>query len=330
MQVVEDIGKAMEEYTIVVTKSTVPVGTNRKLKEIIAQHYKGAFEIISNPEFLQEGLAIEGFMHPDRIIIGYDSDEKAAHKVAELYKPFNAEVVITNLETAEMIKYASNAFLATEISFINTIARLCEQTGADVTKVSEGMKLDKRIGQKAFLNAGVGYGGSCFPKDVQALVRIAKTNKVNFKILKEVESVNKEQRQRFILKIKNVLGDVNGKRIAVLGVAFKPGTDDIREAPAITIIEGLLSLGAAVSAYDPIAQKNAKRALPDVSFSKNIFSMCKNADAVVIITDWKEFRDLDWTKIAKAMKTPIVFDGRNMFLSQEMNEKNIRYFSIGR
>ena len=328
--VAEEIGKHLKKEAVVVTKSTVPVGTNRKVKDIIASHYEGAFEVISNPEFLREGSAIKDFMNPDRIIIGFDKNRRAAEKVEELYKPLKAATLLTDLETAEMIKYASNSFLATEISFINTISQVCERVGADVKKVAEGMKLDKRIGPKAFLAAGLGYGGSCFPKDVKALIRIAKDNKVNFKILKEVEAVNKEQRQRFVLKMQKALGILRGKRIAVLGIAFKPETDDIREAPAITIIEALLSLGANVVAYDPVAQANVKRAMPDLRFAPSVAAACKGSDAVAIMTEWKEFKEADWKKIARTMRSALMFDGRNMFEAEKMQNAGMRYFSIGR
>lgn len=328
--VAEEIGRHLKKEAIVVTKSTVPVGTNRKVKDVIASHYEGDLEVISNPEFLREGSAIEDFMHPDRIVIGFHENQKAAEKVAALYKPLKAPVLMTDLETAEMIKYASNSFLAVEISFINTIAQVCEHVGADVKKVAKGMKLDKRIGPKAFLAAGLGYGGSCFPKDVKALIRIAKDHKVDFRILKDTEAVNKEQRQRFVLKIQKTLGSLRGKRIAVLGVAFKPETDDIREAPAITVIEALTGLGAEVVVYDPVAQANVKKRMPGLHFAFNIATACKGAHAVAIMTEWREFKGANWQKIAKTMDQPLMFDGRNMFEKEEMQRAGMRYFSIGR
>ncbi|MFA5009131.1 MAG: UDP-glucose/GDP-mannose dehydrogenase family protein [Candidatus Paceibacterota bacterium] len=326
----EEIGKNLKKYTIVATKSTVPMGTNKKVKEIISKNYAGDFAVISNPEFLREGSAIEHFFNPDRIIIGYDKDEKAAKKVAELYNSLNSEVLITNLETAEMIKYASNSFLAVEISFINTIARLCEKVGADVELVSQGMKLDKRIGKRAFLSAGLGYGGSCFPKDVKALIQVLKDYQVDNNILETAEEINLTQRHYFILKVKKILGDLRNKKIAILGLAFKPGTDDMRESPAINIIEGLLSFGAKLIAYDPAAKENAKKLIPELLFSDTIEEACKNSDAVIIITDWQEFKKIDWKNIINKMKTPIIFDGRNMFSLEEMRKIGINYFSIGR
>lgn len=326
----EEIGKNLIGHAIIVTKSTVPMGTNRKMMELISKNYKGEFAVISNPEFLREGLAIDDFLNPDRVVLGYDKNRKAAERVAELYVSLNTEILITNLETAEMIKYAANAFLATEISYINSIARLCEKVGADVESVSEGLKLDKRIGKKAFLSAGLGYGGSCFPKDVKALIQIARDNKVDNNLLEAVEEINLTQRHYFILKIKNSLGDLSGKRIAILGMAFKPETDDMRESPAINIAEGLLSLGAELVAYDPVAQENAKKLIPELVFAESMENACENADAVAIITDWSEFKDIDWVNIISKMKNPLVFDGRNMFDPEKMKEIGVSYFPIGR
>jgi UDPglucose 6-dehydrogenase len=326
----KEIGESLTGYAIIITKSTVPMGTNRKIKEMISENYKGEFAVVSNPEFLREGLAVDDFLNPDRIVLGYDKDKKAVEKVKELYSPLNTEVLITNFETAEMVKYAANAFLATEISYINSIARLCEKVGADVELVSEGLKLDKRIGKKAFLSAGLGYGGSCFPKDVKALIRIARDNQVDNNLLESVEEINLTQRHYFILKMKDVLGDLTGKRIAILGMAFKPETDDMRESPAINIVEGLLSLGVEVIAYDPIAESNAKKLIPELKFADSIENACREADAVAIITNWSEFKDIEWEKIINIMKTPFVFDGRNMFDLEKMKGMSINYFSIGR
>lgn len=328
--VAEEIGKNLTGYTIIATKSTVPMGTNREIMKRISANYDGEFDVISNPEFLREGLAIDDFLKPDRVVLGYDKNKGAAEKVAELYAPLNTEVLITDLETAEMIKYAANAFLATEISYINSIARLCEKVGADVEAVSEGLKLDKRIGKKAFLSAGLGYGGSCFPKDVRALIRIARDYDTKNTLLEVVEEVNLGQRQYFVMKIREKLGDLKGKKIAILGMSFKPDTDDMREAPAINIVEGLSSLGADLVAYDPVAEKNAKRIFPELVFAESIEKACEGADAVAIITDWAEFKDIDWGTIINTMKNPLVFDGRNMFDPEKMREMNIDYFPIGR
>jgi UDPglucose 6-dehydrogenase len=326
----EEIGRSLTSHQVVINKSTVPIGTGQLVKKTIKQFYKGKFDVVSNPEFLKEGSAIDDFMHPDRIVIGFDEDRSAADKVAKLYEVLGSPILITNLEAAEMIKYASNSFLATQISFINSVAEICEKVGADVTEVAAGMKLDKRIGKKAFLNAGLGYGGSCFPKDVQALVKIAKDNDADFTILEEVEAVNKSQRQRFVRSIQKKLGEIKGKKIGVWGIAFKPKTDDIREAPSITIIEALQDLGAKLVVFDPVAEENTKRFFPDLGFAKNPFEACKGADALVIITEWNEFKQLDLNKVKKLMKEPVVFDGRNIYQTAEMKKLGFKYYSIGR
>ena len=311
-------------------KSTVPIGTGEMVKTTIKKYYKKDFDVVSNPEFLKEGAALDDFFHPDRVVIGVNGSKKAAERIAELYKVLNCPIVVTNLETAEMIKYASNSFLATQISFINSIANVCEKVGADVTDVSRGMKLDKRIGERAFLNAGVGYGGSCFPKDVSAMVEIARESKEDFKILEEVEATNKAQRQKFIKKIIENIGEVKDKRIAIWGIAFKAKTDDIREAPAITIIEALQSLGAEVLAYDPVAEENARKAMPDVIYVSRPQDACKKADALVIVTDWDEFKQIDFKTIASLMKSKNIFDGRNIYNPEEMRKAGFKYYGIGR
>ncbi len=326
----EDIGKNLNHYAIIVNKSTVPIGTGEMVKNTIKKYYKEDFDVVSNPEFLKEGAALDDFFHPDRVVIGVNGSKKAAERIAELYKVLNCPIVVTNLETAEMIKYASNSYLATQISFINSIANICEKVGADVTDVSRGMKLDKRIGERAFLNAGIGYGGSCFPKDVSAMVEIAKESKENFRILEEVEATNKEQRQKFIKKIVDNLGKIQGKRIAVWGIAFKAKTDDIREAPAITIIESLQNLGAEVLAYDPVAEENARRVMPDVIYVSRPQDACKKADALVIVTDWDEFKQVDLKAIASLMKNKYIFDGRNIYDSDEVKKTGFKYYGIGR
>lgn len=330
LEAATDIGKNLKHYQIIVNKSTVPIGTGQLIKKTIKKYYKGDFDVASNPEFLREGSAIDDFMNPDRIVIGYDNGNGASDKVAKLYKVLDAPILITDLETAEMIKYASNSFLATQISFINSIAKICEKVGANIEDVAKGMKLDKRIGERAFLNAGVGYGGSCFPKDVQALVGIAKNNNIRFSILEEVEKVNKAQRMDFIFKIKEKLDSLKGKKIALLGVAFKPKTDDIREAPAITIIEALLDFGAEVLIYDPIAQENIKRIFPEAGFCSTAEEACKGADALVIVTEWDEFKQINLENICKLMKKPIVFDGRNIYSLKKMKNLGFDYISIGR
>jgi len=326
----EGIGKNLKKYAIVVNKSTVPIGTGEMVKKTIQKHYTGEFDVVSNPEFLREGSAIDDWMKPDRVVIGDSNGHKAAKKVAKLYEVLESPILITNLEAAEMIKYASNSFLATQISFINSIAAICDKVGADVTEVSKGMKLDKRIGAKAFLNAGLGYGGSCFPKDVEALIQIAHDNKVDFKILEEVEVVNKIQRTKFVEKIRSELKSLKGKKIAVWGIAFKPKTDDIRMAPSVAIIEQLELLGAKIVAFDPVAQENLNIVMPEVEFDDNATNACKDADALVIITEWDEFRQIDLDKIKKIMKKPAIFDGRNIYEPENMQELGFEYYSVGR
>lgn len=330
LAVAEEIGKNLKEYAVVVNKSTVPIGTGELVKKTIKKFYKGKFDVVSNPEFLREGSALEDFVHPDRVVLGDNNGKAAAQKVAKLYEVLGAPILITNLETAEMIKYASNSFLATQISYINSIGRICEKLGADVTEVANGMRLDKRIGKKAFLNAGLGYGGSCFPKDVEALIRIARDSGEEFTILDEVENVNLSQRQRYIQDIKERLGDLKGKKIAVWGIAFKPKTDDIRMAPSITILEGLLAMGAKVTAYDTVAQENIARLMPDLKFAGSPLAACKDADALLIITEWDEFKQLDLKKVKEMMLQPVIFDGRNVYQVEEMKKLEFEYYSIGR
>ncbi|MFA7244309.1 MAG: UDP-glucose/GDP-mannose dehydrogenase family protein [Patescibacteria group bacterium] len=326
----EEIGKNIKKPLVIVNKSTVPIGTGEMVKSTIKKHYKGSFDVISNPEFLREGSAIDDFFHPDRVVIGCNGDREAAEKVAEVYKVLTCPIVITNLETAEMIKYASNSYLATQISFINSIANICEKVGADVADVSRGMKLDKRIGERAFLSAGIGYGGSCFPKDVSAMVEIAKETGEDFRILEEVEAVNKSQRQRFVKKIVEKLGKLKGKRIAIWGVAFKAKTDDIREAPAITIMEALIDLGAEVLAYDPVAVENASKIIPDAIYVNRPTDACKRADALLIVTDWDEFKQVNLDELGNSMKSKVIFDGRNIYNPEDAKKAGFTYFGIGR
>jgi len=326
----ETIGKNLKSYQIIVNKSTVPIGTGELVKSTIRKYYKGDFDVVSNPEFLKEGTALEDWMKPDRVVLGDSNGHKAAEKVAKLYEVLESPVLITNLETAEMIKYASNSYLATQISYINSVASICEKVGADAVEVAKGMKLDKRIGGKAFLSAGLGYGGSCFPKDVEALVQIAKDNDVDFKILEEVEVVNKLQREKFIQKVVKRLGDVKGKKIAVWGIAFKPKTDDIRMAPSITILEVLTALGAEITAFDTVAAENLHNIMPEIKFADKAIDACVDADALLIITEWDEFKQIDLKKIKSTMKTPIIFDGRNIYQPETLKNLGIEYYSIGR
>ncbi|MCE5195139.1 MAG: UDP-glucose/GDP-mannose dehydrogenase family protein [Nitrospiraceae bacterium] len=329
----KEISKHMNSYKIIVTKSTVPVGTGRKLKEIVSKHLSEEidFDIVSNPEFLREGAAIEDFMRPNRVIIGAHS-HKAIAVMKDLYKPLyllETPFVITDIETAELIKYASNSFLAAKISFINEIANLCEKVGADVNTVAKGMGLDHRIGSK-FLHAGPGFGGSCFPKDVKALLNAGKKNNVAMNVVKAVIKTNDMQRDLAVQKIKKELKNLKGKKIAVLGIAFKPNTDDIREAPSLFIIEKLIKYGAKVTAYDPAAIDNAKEIMPDINYCKGISEAIKGADAIVIVTEWNEFRNLDMDKIKKLLKQPYFFDLRNIYEPEKMKQLGFKYFSTGR
>jgi len=328
----ETIGKNMNGYKVIINKSTVPIGTGDSVTKIIQEFYKGEFDVVSNPEFLREGTAVYDFMNPDRIVVGTVSP-KAEKILVELYKNFETEnLIFTDVKTAEMIKYASNAFLATEISFINSIANLCERLGADVEKVAAGMMLDKRIGTKAFLHAGVGYGGSCFPKDVKGLIQIAQENGVRFGILEEVEETNSAQKQSLLTKIQQLLGqDLHDKNITIWGLAFKPHTDDVREAPALVVIRQLIDRGANVKVFDPIAQEAGKKVLGDtVKYESGLTGSVEKSDCLVIVTEWPEFKTVDLKKIKSAMKSPNVVDGRNVFDVKEMKKEGFEYISVGR
>lgn len=326
------IGKSMNGYKVIVNKSTVPVGTGDVVTKIVGEKYRGDFDVVSNPEFLREGTAVTDFMNPDRVVIG-TSSSRAEEVMCQLYNNFGTEnLVVTDIKTAEMIKYASNAFLATEISFINSVANLCEKLGADVEKVAQGMMLDKRIGQKAFLHAGVGYGGSCFPKDVKGLIQIAQENGVRFGILEEVEETNNAQKQSLLGKIQKLLGeDLGGKNIAIWGLAFKPHTDDVREAPALAVIKQLLDRGVRVRVFDPVAQRQAKKILGEsVVFEKDLKKSVENIDCLVIVTEWPEFKAVDLEMLLEKMTTPYIVDGRNIFDPKEMKKKGFKYISVGR
>jgi len=328
----ETIGKNMNGYKVIINKSTVPIGTGDSVTKIVKEFYKGEFDVVSNPEFLREGTAVYDFMNPDRIVVG-TSSAQARRILQELYSNFETEnLVFTDVKTAEMIKYASNAFLATEISFINSIANLCEKLGADVEKVAQGMMLDKRIGLKAFLHAGVGYGGSCFPKDVKGLIQIAQENNFRFGILEEVEETNNAQKQSLLAKVQKLLGqDLHGKNITVWGLAFKPHTDDVREAPALVIIRQLLDRGVSVKVFDPIAQEQAKKVLDgNVTYESDLIESVEKSDCLVIVTEWPEFKTVDLKKIKSAMKGKNVVDGRNIFDPKEMEKEGFNYISVGR
>ena len=316
MAAAAEIGRAMTGYTVVVTKSTVPVGTNRKVAEAVrSANPKADFDIASNPEFLREGAAIDDFMRPDRVVVGVEND-RAQKVMSDIYRPLflrEFPIVFTGLESAEMIKYAANAFLATKITFINEIAALCERVGADVKSVAKGIGLDGRIGNK-FLHAGPGYGGSCFPKDTKALARIGQEHAVPMQIVETVIKVNDQVKQRMLDKIIDLLdGQVNGKTVGVLGVTFKPNTDDMRDAPSLTIVPALVGMGAKVRVTDPEGQREGEALLPHVRWVENAYQAAQGADVVVILTEWNEFRALDLAKLARKMATPRMADLRNIY-----------------
>jgi len=331
--VAEQIGTLLTDYKIIIDKSTVPVGTAEKVHAAIARNYNGEFDVVSNPEFLREGVAVEDFMKPDRIVIGTTS-ERAKALLIELYTPYVRQgnpIIFMDERSAELTKYAANAFLATKISFMNEIAQMCERLGADVDMVRKGIGSDDRIG-KRFLFPGIGYGGSCFPKDVKALMYSAKEVAYDFKILNSVTEVNEKQKLHLISKIKRYYNnDLTGKRFAIWGLAFKPNTDDIREAPALELIDVLLENGASICAFDPEAVNNVKNILGDkISYAEAQYECIENADALIIATEWNEFRTPDFDKILEYLNDPVIFDGRNVFDIQIMEKKGFHYESIGR
>lgn len=332
-EVAREIAKHIDGYKVIVTKSTVPVGTGERLREIISQNLKEQtdFDIVSNPEFLREGSAIEDFMRPNRVVIGAKSPQAIAI-MKDLYKPLyliETAFVITNIETAELIKYASNSFLATKISFINEIANLCEKVGADVHMVAKGMGFDQRIGQK-FLHPGPGYGGSCLPKDTNALLKIAEKYDIELGIVSAVIRANEKQMEYMVKKIKDALGTLKGRTIAILGLSFKPNTDDIRDAPSLYIIKGLLKEEANIRAYDPVSMEEANKILPKINYCKDSYDAVKGADALVIVTEWNQFRNLDLDRLRKLLKGPYFFDLRNVYDPQRMKEKGFHYYCVGR
>lgn len=334
MAAAEEIAQALTGYTVVVTKSTVPVGTNRQVKQAVANINPGAeFDVASNPEFLREGAAIDDFMRPDRVVVGVQN-ARAAEVMQDVYRPLylrDFPIMVTDLESAEMIKYAANAFLATKITFINEIAALCERTGADVKSVSKGMGMDGRIGNK-FLHAGPGYGGSCFPKDTRALSRIGQDHGVPMEITETVIRVNEAIKGRMLDKISDICGgSVNGKTIAVLGVTFKPNTDDMREAPSLTIVPHLVGNGAKVRVVDPQGRTEGEALLPGVNWIEDAYKAAQNADALVILTEWNEFRALDLKRLAKRMATPVMADLRNIYSVRDAKRAGFSaYVSVGR
>jgi UDPglucose 6-dehydrogenase len=330
---VREVARSMNEYKIIVLKSTVPVGTGKWVKGLITEAVKGAvpFDMVSNPEFLREGAAVEDFFRPDRVVIGAES-ERAIEVMREIYNAFyliEAPFVITTIETAELIKYASNAFLATKISFINEIANLCEHVGADVHDVSRAMGLDGRIGRK-FLHPGPGFGGSCFPKDTHALVHIGRKHNCEMEIVQSTIQVNERQKERMIEKIKEMVGGVQGKTIGILGLAFKPNTDDMREASSISIIQGLQKKGARIKAYDPEAMEEAKKILQDVTYCTGPYEVAEGSHAIVLLTEWNQFRLLDLARIKGLLKEPVFIDLRNVYEPLHMRELGFRYCGVGR
>jgi UDPglucose 6-dehydrogenase len=345
--VARSIAKQATGYRLVVEKSTVPVQTGAQLRKHLGVHNTNGldYDVASNPEFLREGSAVGDFLHPDRIVVGVDS-ARAAALLEEIYEPIigqlfhcpvhvscparrPARFLVTDTNSAELIKHASNTFLAMKISFINMVANLCEKVGADVTKVAEGMGLDPRIGS-AFLNPGIGFGGFCFPKDVQAFIRIAERSGCDFSLLKEVEKINRGRIEHLVHKLKEELWVVRGKKVAVWGLAFKPNTDDVRFAPSIDLVRALLEEGAIISAYDPEAMEKAKAELPTIAYKKDPYQAAEDADAVVIVTEWDEFRRIDWNRLKGLVGRPLIIDGRNMATPQEMASFGFRYVSIGR
>ncbi len=329
----KDIAENMNGYKVLVTKSTVPVGTGKWLREFVSknQKLKTNFGVASNPEFLREGAAIEDFMRPDRVVIG-SNEEDAIAIMKDLYRPLyliETPVVITSLESAELIKYAANAFLATKITFINEIANLCDAIGCDVHDVARGMGMDNRIGKK-FLHPGPGYGGSCFPKDTRALTTVADQFGVETLIVDSVIEANERQRKAMIPKIEKLVGDLSGKKIAVLGLSFKPETDDMRESPAVDIIKELQNRGATVKAFDPVAMEEAKHSLPDIEFATDEFDAIEGADVLVFLTEWNQFRALDMEKVKRLLKSPKIADLRNIYEPSDMREMGFEYVGVGR
>ena len=330
--VAEQLGSLLKGYKVIVDKSTVPVGTAEKVTAAIKQNSRVEFDVVSNPEFLREGFAVEDFLKPDRVVIG-TSSTRAKKVMEDLYKPFVRQgnpIFFMDEKSAELTKYAANSFLATKISFMNEIANICEKLDANVDSVRIGIGSDTRIG-KRFLFPGIGYGGSCFPKDVQALVKSSKEVGYDFKILNAVEEVNAKQKTIIVPKIKNYFGNLKGKKIAVWGLAFKADTDDIREAPARYIIDELLELGAEISAFDPEAMPNIKEIYGDsIQFGKNSYDVLKNADALLVATEWGVFRNPDFQKVGELLNEKVIFDGRNLYELEKMTELGFRYYSVGR
>jgi UDPglucose 6-dehydrogenase len=332
LKVAQDLGPILENYAVIIDKSTVPVGTAEKVHAAIAVNAKVDFDVVSNPEFLREGVAVEDFMKPDRVVVGTTSD-KAKKVMEKLYAPLVRQgnpVIFMDERSAEMTKYAANSFLALKITFMNEIANLCEKVGANVDDIRRGIGTDSRIG-KRFLFAGIGYGGSCFPKDVQALAKTSADYGYDFRTLKSVMAVNDDQKKKLLPIITEYFdGDLNGKTIAVWGLAFKPYTDDIREAPALENIKALLAAGAKVTVYDPEAMENVKRIIPEITYCHTAYAALDDADALMIFTEWPQFRTPDFAKMGKLLKEKVIFDGRNLYELDQMREQGFTYYSIGR
>lgn len=331
--VAKEVARHIKSYKVIVTKSTVPVGTGEKLREIISKNLEENvdFDIVSNPEFLREGAAIEDFMRPNRVVIGASS-EQAVAIMKDLYRPLyliETPFVITDVKTAELIKYTSNAFLATKVSFINEIANLCETVSADVQVVAKAMGLDKRIGSK-FLHAGPGYGGSCFPKDTLALLQIARGSDTELNIIEAVVKANEHQKKRAAKKIKDAMGALKGKTICILGLSFKPNTDDMRDAPSLFIIKELLRAGAKIRTFDPVAMEQAKNIFPKITYCKDAYDAAKGTDAVVIVTEWNQFRNLELSRLKNLLKGKFFFDLRNIYEPEKVRKLGFNYYSIGR
>ena len=328
--VASGIAKALNGYKIIVNKSTVPIGMGDVVAKILSVSgpKEASFDVVSNPEFLREGSAVADLLKPERVVIG-STRREAAEKLAEIYEPLRCPILITDLKSAEMIKYASNAFLAMKVSYINEIANLCGKVGADIAQVTKGMSYDSRIGGQ-FFNAGLGFGGSCFPKDVAGLVQIGKNNGYPFRLLPEVLAVNQYQRQLFLEKVQKALKSIKGKTLAVWGLSFKANTDDLREAPSMTLIPALLAKGAKLRAYDPVAMKKAKNIFKKIKYCASPYEAAKGADAILILTDWNEFKQVDFQKLNSLVKFPIIVDGRNLYEPKEMAEKGFIYWGMGR
>ncbi len=329
--VAHEIGQNLDHYAVVVNKSTVPIGTGDRVQSIIEKEYDGEFEVASNPEFLREGTALSDFMRPDRVIVGLEAQDGRARAIMEeLYHPLDAPIVFTNIRTAELIKYASNSFLATQISFINSLTGLAEQVGANIDEVSHAMKLDRRIGPKAFLNAGLGFGGSCFPKDIDALITTSREYDVPNELLEKVRGVNYEQRRRAVDTIERIFGDLQGKTVAVWGLSFKPDTDDTRESPALDIIPEIQKRGGAVRGYDPAGGEQARQKLDSSVVGADMYEVLDGADLLFVATDWNQFYNADFDTVYERLNMPVLFDGRNMFDRHSLEGKGFTYYAIGR